>query len=57
MEKAVIALSAEAQLPSQRQSDLKDAAIIEQGRKFWSTFPLHRLPQVPRQGPLGDAPN
>jgi ubiquinol-cytochrome c reductase cytochrome b subunit len=33
VEKAVIALSAEAQLPAQRQSDLKDAAIIEQGRK------------------------
>jgi ubiquinol-cytochrome c reductase cytochrome b subunit len=30
----VIALSAEAKLPSQREADLKDAAIIEKGRKL-----------------------
>jgi ubiquinol-cytochrome c reductase cytochrome b subunit len=34
LEKVAIALSAEAQLPSQKELDAKDAALIEEGRKL-----------------------
>jgi ubiquinol-cytochrome c reductase cytochrome b subunit len=33
LDRVIVALSAEAALPSQREADAKDAAIIEQGRK------------------------
>jgi ubiquinol-cytochrome c reductase cytochrome b subunit len=33
LERVILALSAEAQLPSQREADARDAALIEQGRK------------------------
>ncbi|MEO6741390.1 MAG: cytochrome b N-terminal domain-containing protein [Chthoniobacteraceae bacterium] len=33
LERVILAISAEAQLPSQREADTRDAALIEQGRK------------------------
>ena len=33
LERVILAVSAEAALPSQREADVKDAAAIEQGRK------------------------
>ena len=33
LERVILAISAEAQLPSQREADARDAALIEQGRK------------------------
>jgi ubiquinol-cytochrome c reductase cytochrome b subunit len=33
LERVILAVSAEAQLPSQREADARDAALIEQGRK------------------------
>lgn len=36
LEKVVLALSAEAQLTSQREADVKDAAAIEEGRKLFA---------------------
>ena len=54
LKKTIMAVSAEANLPSQRSLDAKDAKAIEEGRKLLvEEFSCHRLPQVPRQRRLG----
>ena len=58
LKKVIIALSAEAQLPSQREIDAQDAAIIEEGRKLlvddFSCTDCHKFRD---KGKLGDAPD
>jgi ubiquinol-cytochrome c reductase cytochrome b subunit len=58
LQKAIAALSAEAQLPSQRAIDARDAAIIEEGRKMlvedFSCTDCHKFRD---QGKLGGAPD
>ena len=58
LQKVIIALSAEAQLPSQRQIDARDAGIIEEGRKLlvedFSCTDCHKFHD---KGKLGDAPD
>jgi ubiquinol-cytochrome c reductase cytochrome b subunit len=51
LEKIIAALSAEAKLPSQREADARDAAIIEEGRKLLRDIALdctecHRFHEV-----------
>jgi ubiquinol-cytochrome c reductase cytochrome b subunit len=58
VQRVVKALSAEAQLPSQRELDANDAKEIEQGRKLlveeFSCTDCHRFHD---KGPVGNAPN
>ncbi len=57
LEKAIIALSAEAKLPSQRHLDAKDAKIIEEGRKLIvEDFGCTDCHKFHGKGSLGDAP-
>ncbi|MGA2798823.1 MAG: cytochrome b N-terminal domain-containing protein [Thermoguttaceae bacterium] len=57
LQKVIIALSAEAQLPSQQKIDAQDAGIIEEGRKLlvedFSCTDCHKFHD---KGKLGDAP-
>jgi ubiquinol-cytochrome c reductase cytochrome b subunit len=51
LEKIIIALSAEAKLPAQREADARDAALIEEGRKLLADVALdctdcHRFHEV-----------
>jgi ubiquinol-cytochrome c reductase cytochrome b subunit len=58
LRKVVIALSAEAQLPSQQAIDARDAAIIEEGRKLLSEdFSCTDCHKFHDKGKLGDAPD
>jgi len=58
LEKVIMAVSAEAQLPSQREMDARDAKAIEEGRKLlvedFSCTDCHKFHD---KGQLGDAPN
>jgi ubiquinol-cytochrome c reductase cytochrome b subunit len=57
LKKAVIALSAEAKLPSQRELDAKDAKRIEEGRKALSeSFGCTDCHKFHGKGPTGSAP-
>jgi ubiquinol-cytochrome c reductase cytochrome b subunit len=58
LEKAVIALSAEAQLTSQKELDAKDAAVIEEGRKLIAEdFGCTDCHKFHEKGTLGSAPD
>jgi ubiquinol-cytochrome c reductase cytochrome b subunit len=58
LRKVVIALSAEAQLPSQREIDAKDAAIIEEGRNsLTDVFSCTDCHKFRDKGKLGAAPD
>jgi ubiquinol-cytochrome c reductase cytochrome b subunit len=58
LKKVVIALSAEAQLPSQREIDAQAAAIIEEGRKLLvDDFGCTDCHKFHDKGKLGDAPD
>jgi ubiquinol-cytochrome c reductase cytochrome b subunit len=58
LKKVIMAVSAEAQLPSQREMDARDAKDIEEGRKLlvedFSCTDCHKFHD---KGKLGDAPN
>ncbi len=58
LQQVIIALSAEAQLPSQQEIDARDAAIIEEGRKSladdFSCTDCHKFHD---KGKLGNAPD
>jgi ubiquinol-cytochrome c reductase cytochrome b subunit len=58
LQKVIIALSAEAQLPAQRQIDAQDVGVIEEGRKLlvddFSCTDCHKFHD---KGKLGDAPD
>jgi ubiquinol-cytochrome c reductase cytochrome b subunit len=57
LEKAIIALSAEAQLPSQRAIDARDAKIIEEGRKYIiDDLNCTNCHKYRGKGTVGDAP-
>jgi ubiquinol-cytochrome c reductase cytochrome b subunit len=57
LRKVVIAISAEAQLPSQREIDAQDALIIEEGRKLLvDDFGCTGCHKFRDKGKLGDAP-
>ncbi len=57
LQKVIIALSAEAQLPSQRRIDAQDAGIIEEGRKLLvDDFGCTDCHKFHDKGKLGDAP-
>ncbi len=56
--KAIMALSAEAKLPSQRELDAKDAQAIEEGRTFIvGDFGCTNCHRFHDKGTSGDAPN
>ncbi len=58
LQKVIAALSAEAQLPSQRRIDARDAAIIEEGRKLLvDDFSCTDCHKFRGKGKLGDAPD
>ena len=61
LEKAIMAVSAEARLPSQRDVDAKDARSIEEGRKLIlgnaSLFTCTDCHKFHDKGTQGDAPN
>jgi ubiquinol-cytochrome c reductase cytochrome b subunit len=57
LQKVIIALSAEAQLPSQREIDAHDAELIEEGRKLLADdFGCTDCHKFHDKGKLGDAP-
>ncbi len=61
LEKVIMAVSAEAQLPAQRDADAKDAKAIEEGRKLilggTSLFTCTDCHKLREKGTQGDAPN
>jgi ubiquinol-cytochrome c reductase cytochrome b subunit len=57
LQKVIIALSAEAQLPSQRAIDVRDAKIIKEGRKLLDDFSCTDCHKYRDMGKLGDAPD
>jgi ubiquinol-cytochrome c reductase cytochrome b subunit len=57
LDKVLIALSAEAQLPSQREADAKDAAIIEEGRTLFSEVGCADCHKFHDEGETGLAPD
>jgi ubiquinol-cytochrome c reductase cytochrome b subunit len=57
LQKVIIAVSAEAQLPSQREIDAQDAELIKEGRKFLADdFGCTDCHKFHDKGKLGDAP-
>ena len=58
LQKLIAALSAEAELPSQRELDAKDAAMIEEGKSLLvDDFGCTDCHKFHDKGALGDAPN
>ena len=57
LRKVIMAVSAEARLPSQKEMDAKDAKAIEEGRKFLvADFACTDCHKFRNKGTLGDAP-